>query len=107
MHEQSQQTTEPNYPFNLFKHTTQNYRNPIKRCHYTCNNCKNMETKPFATKKTKTPITLPKPNQHYNCKTRNTVYLITCKYQNCGGQYVGYSMRRLQQRFIEPVIKAQ
>ena len=100
----AQQIIEPNYPINLFKHTSQNYRNPIKRCNNKCNNCMKMETKSFAystTKATKTPITPRPPNQYYNCMSRNIVYLITCKYKNCGAQYVRYSMRQLRERFIE------
>ena len=102
--EESQLTIEPDYPFNLFKHISQNYRNPVKRCNKKCNNCTKMETKSFAystTKATRTPITPPPPNQNYNCMSRNIVYLITCKYKNCGAQYVGYSMRQLRERFIE------
>ena len=30
-HDENQQIIEPNFPFNLFKHTSQNYRNPVKR----------------------------------------------------------------------------
>lgn len=63
-----------------------------------------METKSFAystTKITKTPITQPSPNQYYNCRSRNIVYLITCKYQKCCVQYVEYSMRQLRERFFE------
>ena len=52
-------------------------------------------------KATNTPIIPPPPNQYYNCMSRNIVYLITCKYKNCGAQYVGYSMRQLRERFIE------
>jgi hypothetical protein len=80
------------------------YRNPVKRCNKKCSNCMKMETKSFAystTKATRTPITPPPPNQNYNCMSRNIVYLITCKYKNCGAQYVGYSMRQLQERFVE------
>ena len=57
-----------------------------------------METKSFAystTKGTKTPIT-PQTNT-------TIVNQETCvsKYQNCGAQYVGYSMRQLREKFIE------
>ena len=96
--DENQPIIEPNYPFNLFKHTPQNYRNPVKQCNNKCNNCMKMETKSFAysaTKATKTPISPPQPNQHYNCMSRNIVYLTMCKYKNCGAQYVGYSMRQL------------
>ena len=96
--------TEPDYPYNLFKHTTQHFRNPIKRCNNECSICKQLETKTFAystTRTTKTPITPPPINKHYNCKSRNVVYLITCKEQTCGAQYVGYTMRQLKERLTE------
>ena len=67
--DESQLAIEPDYPFNLFKYTSQNYRKPVKRCNNKCNNCKKMETKFFAystIKATKTPITPPPENQHYN-----------------------------------------
>ena len=102
--DESQPITESNYPFSLFTHTTQNYRNPIKRCNHKCNNCKKMITNSFAystTKATKTPITQPPMNQYYNCKSRNVVYLITCNHKKCGAQYVGYTMRKLRERLIE------
>ena len=86
---------ELNYSFNLFKHTA---RNPIKICHNNCNNCKKMETKSFAystRKGTKTPITLQTNTTIVNQET------CISKYQNCGAQYVGYSMRQLRERFIE------
>ena len=94
---------EPNYPFNLFDNTSQNYRNPIKPCKKTCTMCKQLETKSFAysTRRTKTPINQPPPNKYFNCQSRNVVYLITCKYKNCGAQYVGYTMRQLRKRVEE------
>jgi hypothetical protein len=42
--DENRSITEPNYPFNKFKHTSQNYRNPVKRCNNKCNNCMKMET---------------------------------------------------------------
>ena len=101
-HEESH--IEPNYPFNLFETTSQNFRNPIKRCIKTCSICTKLETKSFAystTRSTKTPINPPPPNQNFNCQSRNVVYLITCRYKHCGAQYVGYTMRQLRERRIE------
>ena len=108
----SQDESQPMTESNLFTHTTQNYRNPIKRCNHKCNNSKKMETNSFAystTKVTKPPITQPPMNQYYNCKFRNVVCLITCKYQNCGAQYVGYTMRQPERDSlnIEQPTKAQ
>ena len=68
-------------------HTTQYFRNPIKRCNNECSICKQLDT----TRTTKTPIT-PPINKDYNCKSRNVVYLIICKEQTCGTQYVGYTI---------------
>jgi hypothetical protein len=68
--DENRSITEPNFPFNLFKHASQNYRNPVKRCNNKCNNYENGNyNASFAystTKATKTPITPPPPNQHYN-----------------------------------------
>ena len=108
--EESQPTIEPNYLFSLFKHTSQNYRNPVNRCNKKCNNCMKLETKSFAysaTKGTKTPTTPSPPNQNHNCTSKNIVYLITCKYKNCGAQYEGYSMRQLRDSLNIELTKAQ
>ena len=95
---------DPNYPFNLFQDTSQNFRNPIKRHHKECQLCKQLNTKSFVistTRPTRTPIDPPPPHQYYNCHSRNVVYLITCQYKNCGAQYVGYTMRKLHERLYE------
>ena len=96
--------TQQNYPLNLFLNTSQNFRNPIKRCTNKCITCKEMDTKSFAlstTKLMKHPIKQPPPNKHYNCQSKNVVYLITCKETNCNAQYVGYTTRKLAERFKE------
>ena len=95
---------EPNYPFNIFQSTSQNYRNPIKQHGKSCTYCKQLKTKSFATsttRSTKIPIDPPPPNHYHNCQSKNIVYLITCKYENCGAQYVGYTMRKLHKRLFE------
>ena len=95
---------EPNYPFSLFQDTSQNFRDPIKRHHNECQICKQLNTKSFVistARSTKTLIDPLPPQQYYNCHSRNVVYLITCKYKNCGAQYVGYTMRKLHKRLYE------
>ena len=95
---------QPNYPFNLFENTSQNFRNPIKRHNKTCEIYKQLNTTSFAystTRSTKTPINTPPQNKHYNCQTKNVVYLTTCKFKNCGAQYVGYTMREIYKRLCE------
>ena len=80
---------DPNYPFNLFDQTSQNFRNPIKRCSNSCQTCKQLETKSFAistTRATKIPIKPPPEKRNFNCKSWNVVHLVTCKYKNCGAQ---------------------
>ena len=68
--EESQLTIEPEYPFNLFKHTSQNHRNPVKRYNKKCNNRTKMETKSFAYSTIKAPIMPPPLNQNYNHMSR-------------------------------------
>ena len=94
---------EPNYLFNLFQDTSQNFRNPIKQRHKECQLCKQLNTKSFviSARPTRTLIDPPPPHQYYNCHSRNVVYLITCQYKNCGAQYVGYMMRKLHERLYE------
>ena len=69
---------EPNYPFNVFQSTSQNYRNPIKRHGKSCTYCKQLNTKSFATsttRSTKIPIDPSPPNHYHNCQSKNVVYL--------------------------------
>lgn len=92
------------YPYSIFKSTLQNFRNPIKHCCKACIVCLLLETICFAestTLKLKNPITLPNPKQIFNCKTKNVIYLITCKTPGCGAQYVGYTTRQLMFRVTE------
>ena len=49
----------------------------------------------------KHPIKQPPQNKHYNCQSKNVVYLITCKETNCNAQYVGCTTRKLAERFKE------
>ena len=61
---------EPNYPFNIFHSTSQNYRNPIKWHGKSCTYCK-LDTKSFATsttRSTKIPIDPPPPKHYHNCQ---------------------------------------
>ena len=55
----------------------------------------------MSTRSTKNPIDPPPPNQYYNCQSKNVVYLFTYNYENCGAQYVGYTMRKLHERLFE------
>ena len=81
------------YPICLFKEISQNFRNPIQRCHKNCTTCKMPATNLFTkstTKRTKQQITLPPEDKHYNCKSKNVIYLTTCNLRNCAAQYIGY-----------------
>ena len=92
------------YPYNLFKSSQQNYRNPIKRCQLNCTLCKHIPTKTFVISssiKTRHAIDLPDKDKFYNCSSKNVVYLITCNTTNCKTQYVGYTQRACKQRLIE------
>ena len=98
--EESQLTIEPNYPFNLFKHTSQNYRNPVKRCNKNVTTVRNgnqilclQHNKSNQNPNNATPT---KPKLQLYVKK----YSIS-KYTYCGAQYVGYSMRQLRERFTE------
>ena len=87
-----------------FKKTSQNFRNPITRCTKNCIICKMLVTNLFArstTKKTKHQTTLPPVDQHYNCKSKNVIYLATCNHNNCAAQYIGYTTRPLRDRIYE------
>ena len=99
------QTHKPNpYPYNLFKESQQQFRNPTKRCKQNCTICKHVSTKTLATstvKGTKYAIDLPQTNEHYNCSSKNIVYLITCNNPSCRTQYVGYTKRPCKQRLLE------
>ena len=102
-------TTQPTnlpdeYPICLFNKTSQNFRNPITRCTKNCIICKMLATNLFArstSKKTKHQTTLPPEDQHYNCKSKNVIYLATCNYKNCAAQYIGYTTRSLRDRIYE------
>ena len=66
--------------------------------------CQILETRNFAESTTlnqKFPIELPHPKQHFNCKTNNVIYLITCKTPGCRTQYVGYTTRQIKFRVYE------
>ena len=92
------------YPICLFNKTSQNFRNPITRCTKNCIICKMLATNLFArstSKKTKHQTTLPPEDQHYNCKSKNVIYLATCNYKNCAAQYIGYTTRSLRDRIYE------
>ena len=95
-----------NYPYNLFKDSLQNFRNPVKRCCKACILCPTLETRGFAestTLKHKFPINLPHPKQSFNCKSTHTIYLATCKTPGCGSQYVGYTTRQIMFRISEHI----
>ena len=71
-----------------------------------CIICKMLATYLFArstTKKTKHQITLPPEDQHYNCKSKNVIYLVTCNHKNCAAQYIGYTTRPLRDRIYEHI----
>ena len=99
-------TLDTSYPYNLFKSSQQNYRNPIRRCQLNCTLCKHIPTKTFVISssiKTRYAIDLPDKDKFYNCSSKNVVYLITCNTTNCKTQYVGYTQRacKFKQRLIE------
>ena len=92
------------YPLNVFTITQQAYRNPTSKCSNHCIICKQMKSNTSAIsslKKTKHPIDFPEPDQHYNCLTKDVVYLITCNHKGCKAQYIGYTTRAIKCRFIE------
>ena len=101
--EQSSSQTPESYPFNLFNKSKQAFRNPTKRCSSNWNTCKHLSTQTFVQstlKKTKHPIRLAATNEHYNCNTKEVVYLLTCNNASCKTQYVGYTNRKIKYRFI-------
>ena len=97
-------TLNESYPYNLFKSSQQDYRNPVQKCRKNCPLCIHIPTKTFVIstlKRTKHPIDLPLRGKFYNCSSKNIVYLITCNSNKCKAQYVGYTQRTCKQRLLE------
>ena len=97
-------TPNESYPYNLFKSSQQDYRNPIQKCQRNYPLCIHIPTKTFVIstlKRTKHPIDLPPRGKFYNCSSKNIVYLITCNSNKCKAQYVGYTQRACKQRLLE------
>ena len=94
------------YPHNIFSESSQNFRNPIKKCCKGCIICSRMLTTCFVQSTSlghRYPITPPNPKQSFNCKTKNVVYLITCTTHRCRSQYIGYTTREFMFRAAEHI----
>ena len=96
------------FPHTIFKNTFQNFKNPVKQCINKCLVCQTLDTldtKCYAVSSTtlnhKFPINFPKSTHHFNCKTTNVIYLITCETPGCRSQYMGYTTRQLKFRVYE------
>ena len=81
-------------------HININVNNPISKCSSNCKFCDNFDTDNiiFSSSTNRSyPSVIPENISNVNCKSKNCIYIITCK--NCSLQYVGETSNAIKTRF--------